>query len=301
MKKTKKILAALLSMTLVIASFTGCGSSGSASSDSSASSSSGDSSSSNVSDALKNYRENGFRIGADFLNPYIYKNDNGKIEGVDYDILTTILKELGINDIEVKQTPYESVILELNNNNVDCTCDGMYITEERMKQGVWFSDAYCYENDVMLVRSDSGYKTMDDLKGKTLAVCTGSVAESLGNDMKDNGEVGEVTYYTSNDLTFQALSSGQADAVLCDCFAAVPGVSNDSLGITYMDSYEPRLDNAVAGYGFRSADKAFVEEFNKVLNEMKEDGRLQKIFDKWHMNSSVFIGVDEGKTKNIAE
>lgn len=255
-----------------------------------------------VSATLQGYRENGFTIGADLFAPYIYEDENGDMVGVDYDILVAVLTELGITDIEVKPTAYESVILELNNGNVDCTCDGMYITEARMKQGVYFSDVSYYENDCILVRSDSDITSEEDLADKKMAVCTGSVAADLADQMLADGKIGSLDYYTSNDLTFQAVSSGQADCVLCDCFAAAPVMGEDStLDLKYLDNYTPQLEDAVAGFGFRTSEKDFVAEFNEVLNAMKEDGRLQAIFDKWNMNSSVFCGVEEGHTTNISE
>ncbi|MBQ0028267.1 MAG: amino acid ABC transporter substrate-binding protein [Lachnospiraceae bacterium] len=255
-----------------------------------------------VSATLAKYQAEGFTIGADLFAPYIYEGTDGNMTGVDYDILTEILTQLGITDIKVAPTAYESVILELNNNNVDCTCDGMYITEARMNQGVYFSDVCYFENDCVLIAEDSTIATEADLVGKKLAVCTGSVAANIGEEMVADGRVGSLDYYTSNDLTFQAVSSGQADAVLCDCFAASPAMGEDSnLSLKYLDSYTPQLTDAVAGFGFRASEKDFVAEFNVVLNEMKEDGRLQAIFDKWNMSSSVFCGVEEGHTVNLAQ
>lgn len=255
-----------------------------------------------VSDTLKKYREDGFVIGADLFAPYIYEGDDGEMTGVDYDILVEVLNELGVEDITVKSTPYESVIVELNNGNVDCTCDGMYITEERMKQGVYFSDVTYYENDSVLINADSDIKTEDDLKDKKMAVCTGSVAVELAEQMLADGKIGSLDYYTSNDLTFQAVSSGQADCVLCDCFAASPAMGEDSsFNLAYLDSYTPQLTDAIAGFGFRADEADFVAEFNDVLNEMKEDGRLKEIFEKWNMSDSVFCGVEDGKVENLAE
>ena len=255
-----------------------------------------------VSETLKKYKEEGFVIGADLFAPYIYEDESGTMTGVDYDILVEILTELGITDIKVAPTAYESVILELNNGNVDCTCDGMYITEERMNQGVYFSDVCYYENDCILIPANSDIDTEEDLAGKKMAVCTGSVAATIAEEMLADGRVGSVDYYTSNDLTFQAVSAGQADCVLCDCFAASPAMGEDSnLGLKYLDSYTPQLTDAVAGFGFRAAEKDFVAEFNVVLNKMKEDGRLQAIFDKWNMSSSVFCGVEDGHTTNLAD
>ena len=306
----KKILSLVCMTTFVLSMCTGCGSANQTTTDAASEKSnaveteeaSETGSEDGVSETLAKYREKGFTIGADLFAPYIYEDESGTMTGVDYDILVEILTELGISDINVAPTAYESVILELNNNNVDCTCDGMYITEERMKQGVYFSDVCYYETDCILIAADSDISSEDDLVGKKLAVCTGSVAATIGEEMVADGRVDSLDYYTSNDLTFQAVSTGQADAVLCDCFAASPAMGeNSNLNLKYLDSYTPQLEDAVAGFGFRVSEKDFVEEFNDVLNEMKEDGRLQAIFDKWNMSSSVFCGVEEGHTTNIVE
>lgn len=66
---------------------------------------------STVSETLQKYRKDGFKIGADLFAPYIYEDGDGNMTGVDYDILTTILTELGITDIKVVPTAYESVFL----------------------------------------------------------------------------------------------------------------------------------------------------------------------------------------------
>lgn len=296
----KQILGFMLTAVMAVA-LCACGSSA-PDAESSAASSAVSASGEAVSEALAGYRENGFVIGADLFAPYIYENESGEMVGVDYDILVTALNELGIDNITVKPTAYESVILELNNNNVDCTCDGMYITEARMNQGVYFSDVSYYENDCILIRADSDITSEEDLRDKKMAVCTGSVAADLADQMLAEGRIAALDYYTSNDLTFQAVSSGQADCVLCDCFAAAPAMGEDSnLNLKYLDNYTPQLKDAVAGFGFRASEKDFVEEFNVVLNEMKEDGRLQAIFDKWNMSSSVFCGVEEGYTQNLAQ
>lgn len=296
----KQILGFMLTAVMAVA-LCACGSSA-PDAESSAASSAVSASGEAVSEALAGYRENGFVIGADLFAPYIYENESGEMVGVDYDILVTALNELGIDNIMVKPTAYESVILELNNNNVDCTCDGMYITEARMNQGVYFSDVSYYENDCILIRADSDITSEEDLRDKKMAVCTGSVAADLADQMLAEGRIAALDYYTSNDLTFQAVSSGQADCVLCDCFAAAPAMGEDSnLNLKYLNNYTPQLKDAVAGFGFRASEKDFVEEFNVVLNEMKEDGRLQAIFDKWNMSSSVFCGVEEGYTQNLAQ
>lgn len=298
----KKFLGMMLTAVMTV-TLCACGSSEPAAD--SADTGSGDAASvsdGTVSETLADYRENGFVIGADLFAPYIYEDEAGEMIGVDYDILVAVLNGLGIENIEVKPTAYESVILELNNGNVDCTCDGMYITEERMNQGVYFSDVCYYENDCILIRADSDITSEDDLRDKKMAVCTGSVAADLADAMLADGKIAALDYYTSNDLTFQAVSTGQADCVLCDCFAAAPAMGEDSnLNLKYLDSYTPQLEDAVAGFGFRASEKEFVAEFNAVLNEMKEDGRLQAIFDKWNMSSTVFCGVEEGHTKNLAQ
>lgn len=312
----KRILAATAGVLAAMGMLTGCGSDASGTTASTAESKTTETASgttetsaaaaseeAGVSETLQYYRENGFRIGAEFLDPYIYtEGSDDAVVGIDYDILTAVLGELGIEDIKVNWTPYESVILELNNNNVDCTSDGMYITEARMNQGVYFSDVCYYENDCMLIAEDSDITSVEDLKDKVLAICTGSVAADIAEEMLAEGKVARVDYYTSNDLTFNAVSTGQADAVIADCFAVLPALGEDSsLGLKYLDSYEPQLVDAVAGYGFRASEKDFVEEFNAVLNEMKKDGRLQAIFDKWNMSENVFCGVEEGHTENLAQ
>ena len=95
--------------------------------------------------------------------PYEYY-ENGKIIGVDIEISEKIAEKLG-KKLVVKDIAFDSIINELNSGKADFAAAGMSISEER-KEKVDFSLEYITSNQVVVVRSDSDIKSIDEIKDK---------------------------------------------------------------------------------------------------------------------------------------
>ena len=107
--------------------------------------------------------------------PYEYY-ENGKIIGVDIEISEKIAEKLG-KKLVVKDIAFDSIINELNSGKADFAAAGMSISEER-KEKVDFSLEYITSNQVVVVRSDSDIKSIDEIKDKRISVQLGTVADS---------------------------------------------------------------------------------------------------------------------------
>ena len=143
------------------------------------------------------------------------------------------------------------------------------------------------------------YQSLNDLKGKKLAVMTGSFYESTIEKAYPDVEV--IRIDNPADL-FQALIAKRCEAIVMEDYIFLYQ-SQTIKGLTAMK--EPV---AVAGMGYCFAKGQNVElreKFNEFLTKIKADGTYQEIYDKWlyHPNEAEipdFDLLEEGEPIRVA-
>ena len=66
--------------------------------------------------------------------PWIWKNEDGSYSGIEYEMLQYIIKKLGVPNLELVPSQWESLIPGLKAKRWDIIFSGMTVTEER-RQG----------------------------------------------------------------------------------------------------------------------------------------------------------------------
>ncbi|MCK9251292.1 MAG: transporter substrate-binding domain-containing protein [Clostridiales bacterium] len=84
--------------------------------------------------------------------PYEYIAD-GKVAGVDIDIMARVAKELNM-ELQIEDMPFDSLITALSSGKIDAIAAGMTINDER-KVNVDFSDPYVDASQVVVIRKTS--------------------------------------------------------------------------------------------------------------------------------------------------
>ena len=116
---------------------------------------------------------------------------------------------------------------------------------------------------------------MEDLKGKVVACQLGSTGDTALTAMKG---LKEVKRYDKITEAFQELSTGRVDAVIMD--AQVGGYYVAKKPGEY-EVLKDRISEEPMGIGFKKQDKELRAAIQKALNELKADGTLSKLSQKW--------------------
>ena len=141
--------------------------------------------------------------------PYSMVDDQGNWTGAEADLWAEIEARTGWT-IEMKQvSDMASLFGELNTGRVDVAANCFAITEARLKTYI-ASDPIYADAQVIIVRPDSEYKTLDDLRGCTIGVTAGQAAQSTVENMAPDYDWEIVTYEDSN-AGFQDCSLGRID------------------------------------------------------------------------------------------
>ena len=216
--------------------------------------------------------------------PYEFVKD-GQIIGYDPDIIAIMVKNLGVKS-DIIDTAWAGIIPSLYANKFDCIISAMTITKERAEK-VLFSMPYAEATNVILLRADEDrIKTADDLSGKIIGVQLGSAAAGIikvfeDKKLKEAGKPGfaEVKQYEHYPEAYQDLINKRVDAVVNSkstmmvVMKDAPGKFKMISGITDIPAY--------FGMAFRKEDGALRDFVNTQLAQLKSDGTLGKLQQKW--------------------
>lgn len=203
--------------------------------------------------------------------PYEYY-EGEKIVGIDAEISQAIAEKLGLT-LEIVDMDFNSLVSAVQSGKIDISAAGMTVTEDRL-QNVDFTDSYSTGVQVVIVSEDSDIASVDDLAGKLIGVQDATTGHIYCSD--DFGEE-NVIAYNSGAMAVQALKDGKVDCVVIDQEPAKNFVAVNE-GLKILDTEYVTEDYAIA---VAKENTALKDAINAAMAELKEDGTIQGILDKY--------------------
>ena len=224
--------------------------------------------------------ENTFIVGFDAeFPPYGYKDDSGNYVGFDLDLAKEVCER---NNWTFKAQPidWDAKDAELDSGSIDCIWNGFTING-RENDYTW-SEPYIDNKQVIVVKSDSGIKSLDDLAGKTVETQKDSSAlAALQGDNKTLADTfATLTEVADYNTAFMDLESSACDAVAIDIGVAQYQVSSKDNPDAYTILNES-ISSEQYGIGFKQGNDALKDQVQKTLDEMFEDGTVAKIAENY--------------------
>ena len=204
--------------------------------------------------------------------PYESTDDNGNFVGIDIDVAAAIAEKLGL-ELQVDDMDFDAAQLAAQNGKSDMDMAGVTVTEDRQLV-MDFSDSYATGIQSIIVKEDSDVATPDDLADKMIGTQRGTTGYIYCSD--DFGDE-HVTPYDDGLTAVQALVNGQVDAVVIDNAPAKEFVAANP-GLKILDTAYAEEDYAI---GVAKGNTAMLDAINGALEELKNDGTLQAIIDKY--------------------
>lgn len=198
--------------------------------------------------------------------PYEFYED-GEVVGVDIEIAKEIAKEMN-KELVVKDVAFDSIINELNSGKADFAAAGMSITEDRKKK-VDFTLEYTVSNQVVVVKSDSSIKSIDDIKDKRISVQLGTVADSYVTKNYKDAKINRLKKFL---VAAEDVKNNKSDCIVMDLLPAQELVKkNPELkildGVLFQDKY---------GMAVKKGNKELLNSINKVLERLMSEGKIEE-------------------------
>ena len=208
--------------------------------------------------------------------PFEFQDSSGNYVGIDMDLLAAIAEAEGFT-YEIKPLGFAAAVQALESDQVDGAIAGMTITDAR-KASFDFSDNY-YESGLQFaVASDSKISDLEGLRGKKIAVKTGTAGADLANKLKDDYKFTVVTFKDSANM-YEDVLTGNSDATIEDAPVIAYAIKNGNLRLKLIGE---KLETSQTGFAVKKGKNAeLLAAFNRGLANLKSSGKYQGILDKY--------------------
>ena len=210
--------------------------------------------------------------------PYGFMDQKtGEYTGFDLELAKEVCKR---NNWELALEPidWDAKDSLLNSGEITCIWNGF--TLEGREDDYTFSDPYMLNGQVVVVKKDSGIKSLADLKGKVVITQTDSAAlDLLQGDKKDVADTFKnLETIGDYNTAFMQLESGAVDAVACDLSIAQYQLSAKPDAYTQLDE---TLSTEHYAVGFKKGSDALAKKVTETLKAMDKDGFVKKLCEKY--------------------
>ena len=214
--------------------------------------------------------------------PFEFKDTDQTYKGIDVDIINKVAEIKGWN-IQMSYPGFDAAVNAVQAGQADAIMAGMTKTKER-ENVFTMSDTY-YDTKVVIATTKSNKITKyEELRGKTVGVKNGTAAQRFLESIKDKYGFTIKTFDTG-DLMNNSLSTGAVNAIMDD----KPVIE---YAINQGQDLSINMDGEAVGsfaFGVKKGSKYeyLVTEFNEALAQMKKDGSLDQIINKWTNSSKT--------------
>ena len=235
-----------------------------------------------------------FTVGFDAeFPPYGYKDDSGEYVGFDLDLAQEVCERNGWNLVK-QPIDWDSKDMELSSGSIDCIWNG-FTLNGREREYTW-SKAYIDNSQVVIVKSGSGIKKLEDLKGKVVIVQADSsaLAAFTGEDATEENLALAAQFKTLQQVSdynsaFMNLESGSADAVCMDM--GVAKYELEARGSQFRMLSE-QVSKEQYGIGFKPGNTELRDTVQETLYDMLADGTFENIAKDWGLEESICLSTD---------
>jgi len=222
---------------------------------------------------------NNIKIGTSGgYRPFTFMNEEGKLDGFEIDVWNEIGKRIGY-EVEYDTAEFSGLFGMLDTGKINTIANQITITEQR-KEKYLFPTPYVYSGAQLIVKKgNNDIKSLEDLKGKKIGVSLGSNYEQLIRAYDKNNEI-EVITYEDFIGSLQDVSIGRIDAVMNDKLAGVMNIKESGLDLQLGGEPVHPLENSFP-FVNNEENKELIEKINSAIEDMREDGTLAEISNKW--------------------
>lgn len=222
-------------------------------------------------------------MGITLYEPMNYYDESGKLTGFDTEFAEAVCEILGV-EADFQVIEWEQKETELNAKSIDCIWNGLTIDDER-KENMLFATPYVENKQVVIIKKDNAdkYKDLAAMKGASVAVENGSAGMTVTEE-EDVFVDSKVVKAAAQKDALLEVKAGTTELAILDYTLAKAVLTEDSdyNDLMMVDGVELGVEQY--GIGFRLDDTELVDKVNEAIDQLVEDGTMDKLADKYGVN-----------------
>lgn len=252
---------------------------------------------------LERARADGITLGIADERPYGYQDpETGLPTGQAPTVAREVLRRMGIDQVDGAVVDFGALINGLNAERFDMISAGMFITEQRASQAFFSDPDYCGTNAFAV--PDGNPKNLSDFQSvvdsdAVLGVLSGAVDDGYAADSGVPDD--RISRFDTTADMVDALKGGRIDAFALTA-VTVREQTDDLPGFEATEGFIPVVGGeeqlGCGGYVFRFGNKDFRDQFNRVLNQMKEADEVLPLIEPFGFTA---VETDAAKGVKVAD
>ena len=223
------------------------------------------------------------RIGVTQCPPFSQKGPDGTWSGFDMDLARAVCEKLEVEPVFV-ELDWSGRTDALNRGEVMCLWSGLTARSDLLET-LDFTQTYLASRPVLVVLWEDVelYRTVEQLKGKTLAVESGSAEESAVAACLPEAEADPVA---SQQAALEAVLDGTAQGAVVDLLVARNAVETNQK-LTVQMSLELGTEELAVAVA-RSSD--LTAKINQALTALQQEGVLDDLAAQYGLTEELIAG-----------
>ena len=198
----------------------------------------------------------------------------GEFDGIDMAIAKQIGDDLGV-DVSINNIEFDSLLIALQNGQIDAIIAGMTITEER-KESVDFTTPYYNATQVMIIKEGTEIQKAADMEGKKIAVIQGYTGETCVKDLGFD----YVSFKKGPDAIMD-LINGKSDVVVIDSATAQKYVNDNAGQNLVIVEDNDQFASEEYGIAVKKGNTELLNALNAEIEKMVGDGTIANLADQY--------------------
>lgn len=225
--------------------------------------------------------------------PFESVDDEGNIIGFDVDLMTALAEDAGF-EVEFVNTKWDGIFVALSQGEFDAVISAATITDER-EEIIDFTDPYFNAGQTIAVGPDLAETVTgaDDLVGLRVGVQLGTTGDQLASEM----EGVEVVRFDEITLAFQALGTGDVDAIINDGPTSADIIANNP-DLEAVIVGEP-LSDEFYGIAVNPEKPEVLDALNLALENVIASGQYAEMFTEWFGTEPPEMFMPETETVEV--